>query len=79
MPLEVNRAGPSRRIPTHPLSQLEEDLAVWCNRHGQSDTRTLVSEAGLVADRQRYPSNPCFSRMNLAWLDYQLLHFPHPR
>lgn len=38
MPLEVNRAGPSttRRIPTHPLSQLEEDLAIWCNQHGQS-------------------------------------------
>lgn len=38
MPIEVNRAGPStiRRAPTHPLGQLEEDLATWCDRHGQS-------------------------------------------
>lgn len=46
MPLEVTRAGPSRRIPTHPLSQLEEDLAVWCNRHGQT---ILCVEDGGVA------------------------------
>jgi hypothetical protein len=62
MPLELNRAGPSRRIPTHPLSQLEEDLAIWCNQHGQSTRHIMQS----FADWQISPYNPCYSRMNPA-------------
>jgi hypothetical protein len=42
MPLQVsalpgsNQPGPSRQPPTHPLKQLEDDLARWCHQHGKS-------------------------------------------
>jgi len=62
MPLELDRAGPSRRIPTHPLSQLEEDLAIWCNQHGQSMHQAMQA----FADWQIFPFSPCYSRMNPA-------------
>jgi len=62
MPLELNRAGPSRRMPTHPLSQLEEDLAIWCNQHGQPSRHLIQS----LADWQISHFNPYYSRMNLA-------------
>lgn len=36
LPMDTKQAGPStRKESRHPLSQLEDDLGVWCARQGE--------------------------------------------